>query len=348
MVELPVATMGEPTMQRSIASSSRRPGVFLPRSLLAGFAVVAGFCVALAGLSSCDKGASGSPAMRSLLAEMPASSPIVGGVAVGKIRQSALFKKYQDQLLSRLPRQLVEIKETCGIDVINDIETVVVSVGEDPNDRSQQLYAVQGNFDEEKIASCLRTMVKKLDPGAPEVVIEKKGKITAYSDGKGRALHVYWPDSKTAVIAPEVIADLDALGRLIEGPRLSDNKEVMEMVGKVDMGAALWTAGRIPPGAVGNLGMMASMAPRQLHVAIDVGSEVTARIGLRFEKDDQASGLAGLAKLGIGQLKAKPEAKEFADVLDAITFEPSGKDLIVKAKVTMEQVDRMVQKAMNQ
>ncbi len=322
-----------------MSSSLLRPSVLAFSAL----ALVGGLLV------GCDKGSgSGAGAVTSgnMITHVPAGSATVGGASLDKLRQSDLFKKYQDKFLADLPPEIKEAKDLCGFDVINDIGSIVMGAGADPNDQDKMVIAMSGNFDEDKAKKCFMEMDKKHSKGDGEPSVAKEGKLTVYTTGEGEKGFAFWPDSKTVVVSPGGMEDAGKLNALIGGKSVKDNKDLADLMSKVDTGAAIWAAGAISKDMAGGMGPMAGNAPSHFYMSMNVTSGVSGKIGLRFESEEKAKGTMTMAQGLLAMAKGSPEAAQFADIIDAVKFEHSGTEITVSVELSAEQIDKLAKQAM--
>lgn len=281
-------------------------------------------------LSACKKEGGASGAAGDALGYLPDTSSMVVSFDFDKARSSELFKKYQDELLAQLPPEFNEAKAACGIDPITDINSVVFALGADPNDESQIVAVISGKFDQAKAEKCMAEVAKK---DGKEFTKKEDGKIVVYTTGDDVAAH--WAGANTVVISPST----DTLKKAIEGKGLEGNKDVMALVNKVDSGAALWVAGNIPAEAAGQMGGLGGAPPKSVYLSVKADSGVDAKLGLMFEKKEQAEQMKMMATMGLEAAKA--QAGPFADLVKGVELTQKDTDLVIAAKLSGEQIDSL-------
>ena len=69
------------------------------------------------------------PLRGGVLGYLPQDTSMVVGISFAKGRSADLVKKFQDKLMADAPAELKEMKDKCGFDPINDINTVIMTGG---------------------------------------------------------------------------------------------------------------------------------------------------------------------------------------------------------------------------
>jgi hypothetical protein len=279
--------------------------------------------MALVPFTACKKdggGASGSSS--DMLSYMPKDSSIVVGLSWSKATGSELFKKFQDKILADAKDELAEMKEKCGIDMVADMSNVVVAVGKNMQNPDDAVIGIKGKFDQKKIEECVTKMGGKVEG-------------TVYTDDKGEAMNAFWASSDTVLISKGLTAD--KIKASASGASVKDNKELMELIGKVDSGATLWVAGTIPPEAAGMMGPMGT-PPKSAYLSLNVTSGLDAKVGMIFNSEDDAKGLSTMIEMGLNMGKQQPGMKE---ILDNVSSKQSGANITINAKITGEQLTKL-------
>ena len=290
-----------------------RRNFVLTTALLAAIAVAPTACKKEGG-----GGASG--ASGDMLSYLPKDSIGVVGISWSKARGSALFKKYEGGLMSNAPAEIAKIKTDCGIDLVADINTVVVA----GNTTSESaIIAVKGSFDQAKVEECIGKMGGTAENGAYTV--------------DGDVTNAYWPSKDTVLLSEGLTSD--KIKAATAGGSLKDNAELMGLVGKVDTSATIWAAGQVPADAGGGMmGMMGGSVPKWAYLSLTVDSGVDAKVGLVFDKAEDATAveakLTGLITMG----KADAQMKE---LLGGVSSKTDGKAVVVKAKLSGDQLETL-------
>lgn len=280
--------------------------------------------MALVPFTACKKdgggGASGSSS--DMLSYMPKDSSVIIGFSVKKATSSALFKKYQDKVMEDAGKELAEMKEKCNIDMMADMNSLVVAIGDIQNP-DNAVIGVKGNFDQKKIEECVTKMGGKVE-----------GSVMTSPDGD--IMNAFWAAKDTILISKGMTAD--AIKASKDGASVKQNKDLMELIGKVDSGATVWVAGMIPPEAAGMMGPMGGTPPKSGYLSLNIDSGVSANVGMVFNSEDEAKAMSTMLEMVMGMGKSKPELKE---ILDAVSTTQQGTTLTIKAKVTGDQMAKL-------
>ena len=277
--------------------------------------------MALVPFTACKKdggGASGSSS--DMLSYMPTDSSIVVGFSVTKATKSELFKKYQDKIMADAGKEMAEMKEKCGIDMMTDMSNVVIAMGKNMQDPDSAVIGVKGNFDQKKIEECVTKMGGKVE-----------GTVMTSPDGD--TMNTFWASSDTVLISKGLTSD--AIKAHKDGKSVKENKDLMELIGKVDSSATLWVAGTIPPEAGGMMGAMGGTPPKSGYLTLNVDSGLDAKVGMIFNSEDEAKGMSTMIEMGINMGKQQEGMK---DILGNVSSSQSGNNITIKAKITGAQL----------
>ncbi len=279
--------------------------------------------LAFAPTTACKKeGGGASGASADMLSYIPKDTSAVIGISWSKARASALFKKYESKLMTEeVTKNVNEMKEKCGIDIMADLTTVVVSPGKDIQDESDVIIAIKGKFDKAKVEACITKMEGTVADGVYTI--------------DGEPMNAYWPAADTMLFSKGMTAE--AMKGSVSGGSVKDNAELMGMIKKVDSGAALWAAGMIPPEAAGMMGGMGK-PPKGGYLTLNVDSGIDAALGLVFNSEDDAKGMASMITMGLSMGKGQPGMKE---ILDGVSSNQSGSNITIKAKLSGDQLEKL-------
>ncbi len=288
--------------------------------------------MALVPFTACKKdgggGASGSSS--DMISYMPMDSSLIVGISVEKARSSALFKKYQEMIMSKAGEGLESVKEKCGIDVLTVVNTVVLALAKDPNNPDASVFGIKGNFDKKKVEECVTKLGGKVEG-------------STFVGPNGKTLHVFWASSDTILISKELTADKIKASK--DGASVKQNKDLMGLIGKVDSKATLWiAAGTLPPDISGMMGGMGNTPPKSGFVSLNIDGGVDLKVGLIFNSDDEAKAMATMIDLGINMGKGQPGMK---DALEAVSSTQDGKTIVITAKISSEQISGLEGMAKN-
>jgi hypothetical protein len=279
--------------------------------------------MALVPFTACKKdGGGGAGSSGDMLSYMPKDSSMVVGLAWSKATKSELFKKFQDKILAEAKEDIDKMKDKCGIDMIADMSNIVVAVGKNMQNPDDAVIGVKGKFDQKKIEECVTKMGGKVEG-------------TVYTDENGEAMNAFWASKDTVLISKGLTAD--KIKASASGASVKDNKDLMELIGKVDSSATLWVAGTVPPEAAGMMGPMGT-PPKSAYLSLNVTSGLSAKVGMIFNSEDEAKGLSTMISAGINMGKQQPGMKE---ILENVSSEQSGANITIKAKISGEQLTQL-------
>ncbi|MCG8420209.1 MAG: hypothetical protein MJE77_19940 [Proteobacteria bacterium] len=260
------------------------------RKLTHAVAVLAALSFATAGCSkdkkedkaSGDKAeaARSSSGSKSGFAIMPKDSNAVGGINVAKIVSSNLWKQYGTMAQIRFANELQKFKNNCNMDPFTAIESVIVAANAEEN---KPVIVVKGLSRSDAIP-CAKKMAEAENK---QLTITEEGKITKAVDATDTAMHIGWLDDKTMVVVGEG-KDKAAVETVLAGQSgLDQNAEMMDLLGNVDTGSAVWGVGR---NTTGNQAGPISGKALYSSVSLDGGLKIDA--GIRQGSADEAKATA--------------------------------------------------------
>jgi hypothetical protein len=294
--------------------------------------LVATTCLAFA---ACKKGGGGAQAASDSMSNLPKDATMVVGINFDKIRSSDLYKEFQGDIQKQIGKELGELKEKCGIDILADLKSMTMSIGKNPNDEKDTFFAVTGSFTKDKVHKCMEDLKAK----GEKVEFKDEGKLTAYTI-EGETAYVMWAGDNTVITSPGA-KSADVMKKITDGGgSVKDNADVMAMVGKADTGAMVWMAGGIPndPNMEASFGMMGGK-PKGLYLSIDLPGSLDANIGMAFA--DEATATKAEEALGkqIEEVKGQPMVGAY---LKDLKMERAGTDVKLGIKLSKEDVTTIV------
>src|SRR5215470_5611506 len=197
-------------------------------------------------VSGCDKGGGGggatggnpltgggtpAAAAASALDYLPKDTQMVFGFNWSKFKGT----KFYDMLVSAVPaegkKELDDVKASCGIDYLNDFDSVVVGVG--PNmDKNKVVVVVKGNWNDDKVAKCATAIGQKKNK---KITVTKDGNISSYATEGEKTVHVGWVDNMAIVTPSAMEGDKAYLTEVLKkASSVKDNKDFMDLYGKTD------------------------------------------------------------------------------------------------------------------
>jgi hypothetical protein len=256
-----------------------------------------------------------------VLGFIPLASDIVGGVDVKALRASPLWAEYQPHLVAAIGPQLADLKQKCGFDPIETIESVTFGV---PNrsDPANGVVVIRG-LDRDRTIACLATQI------IPDTTVTNDNGVLTLANKSGALNLVTFVDRSTLVLEGTLHPTKDSLQAVVRsGAPLRTSPAFLEMYDKLEPNATIWMVINGNAAALDKLGSMGTK-PRGLYGTIRVAAGIAARVHLRLETADQAAQLAATFS---GQLQsARPMFDQLAatsegDVL-ALTVDLSAAQL---------------------
>ncbi|HUS66540.1 MAG TPA: hypothetical protein VMZ28_18510 [Kofleriaceae bacterium] len=275
------------------------------------------------------------PEVTALLAHLPADATVVVGMNLARARESALYQKLLPRLTAAAPGALATLKEVCKLDVINDLQTVVASVGDDLDDRGQLHFVAKGSFTKDKVAACVGEMSK----GGSTIATGDEEELTWYSDETGKT-YAYWPAPDTVAVTGQRDGAAERLAQVAASGGAVKNAGLMKLIAKADTTAAFWAAGPLPAevrqqmGDATVVGFFLSVVPDddrlKVLLAVEAGSEDVASstaAAIREKKD------------GIKLLLPDPKLGAIVGRMEVLQ---DGVDVAVRVSLSAEEVDHLM------
>jgi len=268
-----------------------------------------------------------------LLAVLPAQAPMVFGLDLARLRQTAAWQAHATALRALAP-QIAAVQAACGLDLADRIDRIVASAGGDGADRDGAIAVIKGRFDEAKVASCATALIRRL---GDQAAITSDGKLTTYSARKrDEALLLLWTAPDTVALAPGAIGDGAPLRRLLGDPA-PPAPALAALLAEVDTRSILWGAGALPALARDQMKGM-GYVPDGFFFAVDLPGDVELRFSLRYPDEQAAMSSAKLFKVAVEQIKEKPPLPQLAGMLARAKISYAGRTVRLAATLTLEQV----------
>jgi hypothetical protein len=271
---------------------------------------------------------------------IPKDTGLIFGFNWGKFKGS----KFYDMLLGAIPPEgktsLDEVKAACGIDYLNDLDSVIVAAGGNM-DKSRVLILVKGNWNEEKVAKCATAMGEKK---GKKITVAKDGNITSYTPEGDKTLYVGWVGDTAVVTASSMEGDKAYLSDVLKkASSVKDNKPFMDLFGRTDTGATMYAAFLPPPDseAATSLGKMTGGNEKMTggYLTLKLAKDLDLNAGLRFATDADAKSVTDRATKELDSAKkGNPQAAEF---LKTASIAQSDKDMVVKINLDEKQLDQL-------
>jgi hypothetical protein len=266
------------------------------------------------------------------LAYFPKDTAVVLGVNFGGITGSALFKKYKSEIEGALGEkpEFKKMKDECGIDPLTDFKSVIVGTkfnadGEPDDDR---VFLVMKGPARGKLMECAKKMASEDSP-----TFTDEGKFTKI-EKDGETKWIAWADDNTLMGGPNM--DKAALEARMAGKGgLTENGEMMSLIGGADTSEAIWVAGVVPKGApTGDM----PVEPQGGYLTLDPSDGLELDFGVRAPSADDAKKGKDQISKELDGMKENPMAGKYADKIKVST---SGADLLINIDLSMKDIEEL-------
>jgi hypothetical protein len=299
--------------------------------------------------TACQKGGGGGAgggaaavqgAAASALDNLPKETGMVVGFSWKKFKDSKIFGMIQENIPPEGKTQLQQFKDTCNIDFLNDIESVIIGGGGNV-DKDRVVVLVKGKWDEAKVSKCATDMGPKQ---GKKVTTTKDGAITSYAVEGENTVHVAWAGDTMILTPASMQGDKTYLADLLKvKSTVKDNKPFMDVLGKADSSATFYAALLPDPGSEAATSLsQATGGTEKLTAAwlsINLGKDLNVNGGGRFATDAEAAAVVKRLNDGIAQAKNDPNAGPY---LSSIAVSQAGPELSLKLSLTEQQVDQLL------
>jgi hypothetical protein len=308
--------------------------------------------VGLAALGlACSKGTGGSGvggggakvegAAASAMDILPKETGLVLGFSWNSFKQSSFY----GMLTSAMPKEstdtLAQIKETCGIDVMNDLESIMVASGGNL-DQSRMLILVKGKWNEDKVTKCAAAMGPKL---GKNVTTAKEGSITTYTVEGEQPGHVGWVGDLMVLTPAAMEGDKTYLADMLkQKATVKDNKPFMDLVGKVDTTSTFWAAVLPPPGSdmTTSMGQLTGGNEKVTGgwLSMKLSSRLDSNGGIRLATDAEAKSVRDKLAQELENAKKNPQVGEF---LKNASVNQAGTDVNLTLALDDGQMNKLIE-----
>ena len=298
------------------------------RSISLSTAILAGGLFAFTACKKSGTGAS-SKAAASAISHLPKDSTMVFGISVVRGLKAKMLQPVLEKAKKDMPPELAEVKEKCGIDMLDGgIKSATVAM-KDPNDQKSVFAAISTSFNKEDMASCMTKMGGK---------VEEQGKLIAYTTKDGDKTTAFWAEDNMMIVNPSGNATEADFAPVFAGG-LDKNAELSKLMGDTKTSSVLWFAGVLPAEASGQM-----PGAERMRLSIDGDAEVDIDGAVIFADEakateakgqiDQQMGMASMV-LGEASKKIKIGQSSTAVTITA-TFN----------EADVEQITKSIQNAM--
>ena len=295
-------------------------------------------CFALVAVPGCKKGDSKSKAGIAALGGkkdmgiIPKDADAVGGVDVAKVVASSLWKNYGSWVMMAVASEFQQFKQACAMDPLTTIESIVAA---GTVEREDGIVVVKGAARQDAI-NCAK---KLAESQGEQLTVSDDGNLTRAVDSKGVTTYVGWLDDKTLVFSPEAGLDQGKMSGLMSGQSGFDsNKEMMDLLGKVDTSAALWGVVKNSQGrSIGPLSGTAAYG----HVRLD-GGGIQIDAGLRQDSADKARTVADELEGTLRSFKGSGLDK----LVSKVHIETKDSDVLVDLSLDQDELQEVIEAVM--
>ena len=301
--------------------------------------VVFGLCTGLVAYYGGIPSLTASHAGPAELAYIPADASIVAFADVRDVMNSELRQKLR-QVLPGDQQNREELQRLTGIDVERDIDRVVAAVGVDAEHSTVAI--VSGRFNPTQIESLAR------QHGGQVVEYGGKRLIRGVVEKNERGKVEIAP--ALAFIEPNILAIgaeaavKKAIDTRASGKNITDNAELMKIIGTVSTGNNVWAVGRME-NFVARLPQEVSsrMPPIEWFAATGrVNGGIHASLRAEAKDSAAAENLRDVVRGALALVKMQSGDPKFASLANSIRLEGSGKTVSVSFSIPAEMIDLLI------
>jgi hypothetical protein len=312
--------------------------MFRPRTIVLALALVAS-------ASACKKDAkpgtgagivaeAGGDGLKSTLRLFPKDADAVVGINFGKVRDSALYKKYEPAIVKAAGEDLAKLKEACGADPIAKLGNVVVAIKSD----GKQMTSVIRGLDKATATKCAQKAAEMAKAKGEDASVVIDGNYLEMKKGAEPGVGVLFIDDTTMVSAMKdekglPKAELEAIAKgLPEAESLAGSSGFTDVVAKTDTSDALWFVLNGASPAMQQSPMKFQSAYGSLEITDGLAIDGNAR----FDSEATAKTNADTLKAQVEQAKANPM---FGNFVSDVTIDQKGSDVSLKIKFSQQQLE---------
>jgi hypothetical protein len=268
----------------------------------------------------------------------PKQVQMVGGIALGQLRDTALWPPIERALSARFARQLQQIRDACHIAPLETIEQIELAADpERPKDAF--VIVVSGKFSRAQVNHCAQTL-SSAERGTPLAIVDD-GALTSYSDGTA-TLWAGWPEDDTIVIGYPGRKRQWMADRLAGRNSIRDDGSFMELLGNVDSSATAWGAFLDRDGTLRFLaGGTGGEAPRALFASLRLATRgARGEVGLSFASAAAAQTAAEAIRAAVDGFRNDPQ---LGGIASSARIGAYGLDAVVEIDLNKQQLEQIVQ-----
>jgi hypothetical protein len=276
-------------------------------------------------------GASGSD-LKSNLSLFPKDTDVLVGINFNKIRESALYKKYEPQIMNAAGDELAKIKEACGSDPLAKLQGATVAIRGEKN-----VTMVIAGIDKATATQCATKAAEKAKAEGKDATAVVDGNYLEVKRAGEDTMGALFVNDTTMISAqkegkPLTKAELEVLAKgLPEAESLAGHADFKDIISRTDTGDAIWMVAN----GTAEIFQGAPVKFKNAFGSIEVTEGVKLDGGARMESEEVAKQTAEGAKAQVAQLKSSM----FGSMIGDVQVNQKGADVLVQASLTQQQID---------
>lgn len=279
------------------------------------------------------------------LSMMPSNSEMVIAIDFKQIRASALWKKYESQLMGKIGSGLAEFKAVCGWD---PIEKASGALAAGRGREMEEMTVFVRGFDKPSVTECIKKAADKYKADGSGATANIDGDyIELAKPGKDTVRFIFADDQTILfqrVPGTDDMADKAALQKVLaakDGEGLMSSATFSSLIDATDTGAAAWFVMNGNSALMQNAASQMPFKFKAIFGSVKVDDGVNGVLKMRMEQEKDASSVATMAEMAMGQVAGTP----YADFAKGVKVSSKGKDLNVSFKFTSAQLDTLAAQA---
>lgn len=261
---------------------------------------------------------------------LPIDSEVILSLDAEQLRRSPVWPMLETKLLAAAGRDLMLFKTVCGFDPVTSIRGITIGIKNLKQDTPDGILVVSG-LDRKRLTDC---MAKARKEGDKAVQIAADGTVTIAAEGAGDSPVIFgFVDDSTvvAMIGPATTSTAFSAA-LAGGSPLRNSPAFGELVGRINLEAALWTV------INGNSSVFEQAAalgvkPKAIVGFVNLTTGMDASIRVRLSSPQEAQQLTTMAQGQLGMA---------AGFFDKLEVTADGADVAVIAVMTDAQLQSMM------
>ena len=274
---------------------------------------------------------------------VPGDASIVAFADVRDVMNSELRQKLRSVLPGDQQKR-EELQRMTGIDIERDIDRVVAAVGSDPEHST--VAFLSGRFNPTQIETLARQHGGQvIDYGGKRLIRGMNDRDRKAGDKKEPAPALSFIEANVLAIGAEA-AVRRAIDTQKSGQNVTQNGELMKIIGSVSTGNNVWAVGRMD-NFIGRLPqeVASRMPPINWFAATGrVNGGIHASLRAEARDDMAAENLRDVVRGGLALVKMQSGDPKMAALANSIRLEGSGKTVSVSFTVPADLIDLLLAK----